>query len=105
MGSVLRALPREMAPHAYVSTYQGDFGGRSGALNGGRRRGPSMLPKGGGGSGGLGLAASKPMSWSTSSLGSAHTSGRYNKFSPGEWANSNVPHYNRCLPPPIRASP
>jgi len=94
MGSVLRALLREMAPHAYVSTYQGDFGGRSGALNGGRRRGPSMLPKGGSASGGLGLAASKPLSWSTSSLGSTHTSGRFNKFSPGEWANSNVHHYN-----------
>ena len=31
------------------------------------------------------------------SLGSAHTSGRFNKFSPGEWANSNVHHYNRFL--------
>lgn len=54
-----------------------------------------------------GAGFSKPLSWSTSSMGQAHTSPNYNKFSPSEWSNSNVYHYNRCpcRAPPVTSAP
>ena len=43
-----------------------------------------------------GQSYSKPSSWSSSIHGAPQTnSGGYSKFSPAEWANSNVYHYNR----------
>lgn len=43
-----------------------------------------------------GQSYSKPSSWSNSIYGAPQTnSGGYSKFSPAEWANSNVYHYNR----------
>ena len=82
-----------MAPSSYVSTYQGDFGGRSRTLAGkASRPGPSLISRQGGG-GGMGY--SKPQSVSSSPMGQPHSSQGYNKFSPAEWSNSNTYHYNR----------
>jgi len=80
-----------MAPTSYVSTYQGDFGGRS-RTSGikATRPGPSLIARQGGGGG----AYSKPSSWSSSPMGQPSTSQGYNKFSPAEWSNSNTYHYN-----------
>ena len=36
----------------------------------------------------------QPQGWSSSSQGKAHHSAGLNKFSPSEWSNSNVFHYN-----------
>ena len=36
----------------------------------------------------------QPQGWSSSSQGRAHQSAGLNKFSPSEWSNSNVFHYN-----------
>ena len=83
-----------MAPNSYVSTYQGDFGGRTRAsAMKASRPGPSLISRQGGGGGGAGY--SKPMSWSSSTMGQPHTSQGHNKFSPAEWSNSNTYHYNR----------
>ena len=41
-----------------------------------------------------GQSYSAPQSWSSSAGGAPHTSPGFSKFSPAEWANSNVYHYN-----------
>ena len=83
-----------MAPSSYVSTYQGDFGGRTRAsAMKATRPGPSLISRQGGG----GASYSKPLSWSSSPMGQPSTNQGYNKFSPAEWSNSNTYHYNRYL--------
>ena len=87
----LRADQSTMAPNSYISTYQGDFGaGKRSTSFVSAKQGPSLVS----------LQTKvppqyyQPQSWSSSSQGKAHNSSGMSKFSPSEWANSNVFHYN-----------
>jgi len=81
-----------MAPNSYVSTYQGDFGGRQSKSFTGGKHGPSLVARQS--KGYTGQSYSSPQSWSGSPNGAPHTSSGYSKFSPAEWSNSNIYHYN-----------
>ena len=80
-----------MAPTSYISTYQGDFGGgkKSTSFISGRQ-GPSLVAR----QSKVPAEYYQPQGWSSSSQGKAHHSPGLNKFSPSEWSNSNVYHYN-----------
>ena len=80
-----------MGPTSYVSTYQGDFGGgkKSTSFISGRQ-GPSLVAR----QSKVPAEYYRPQGWSSSSQGKAHHSPGLNKFSPSEWSNSNVYHYN-----------
>ena len=75
-----------MPPNSYISTYQGDFGGRQAAS---KRAGPSLVSRQR-----MDTSYSAPQAWSSSALGRSHTNPGSNKFSVSEWSNSNTAHYN-----------
>ena len=90
---------------------QGDFGGRM-SKSSSYKQGPSLVARQSKGYSGdrshtasgyphstppwpsSGQSYSAPQSWSSSAGGAPHTSPGFSKFSPAEWANSNVYHYN-----------
>ena len=80
-----------MAPNSYVSTYQGDFGaGKRSTSFISAKQSPSLVAR----ETKIPAQYYQPQPWSSSSQGKAHTSSGYSKFSPSEWANSNMYHYN-----------
>ena len=80
-----------MAPTSYISTYQGDFGaGKRSTSFVSSKQGPSLVAR----QSKVPTEYYQPQTWSGSSIGKAHTANGHSKFSPSEWANSNVYHYN-----------